>query len=117
MTTLHSILIPTARDAGLALTPGALVTYHGKRFGERNSIFYVAAVDEDGYVIIDRDYPGVTTLCGLSRRLIRPTGDSIVLCGCGHEAGRRTDRDPTWCTYRYGGDYCSCTLHEAIRED
>lgn len=117
MTTLHPIPVATKYDAGLPLTRGALVTYHGKRLGERNTIFYVAAVDDDGYTIIDKDYPGVTTLHGLSRQNIRPTGDSIVLCDCGHEAGRRVDRDPTWCTYRDGGAYCGCANHETVRED
>jgi hypothetical protein len=117
MTTLHPILIPTVHDAGLPLAAGALVTYHGRRLGERGSIFYVADVDDDGYTIIDKDYPGVTTMYGLSRRLIRPTGDRIDLCGCGHEAGRRTDRDPAWCMYRDGGDYCGCDLHGTIRND
>lgn len=117
MITLHPILIPTVHDDGLPVTPGALVTYHGKRVDERGSIFYIAAVDDNGYTIIDRDYPGVTTMWGLSRRLIRPTGDSIVLCSCGHEGGRRTGRDPAWCMYRDGGDYCGCDRHDTIRED
>lgn len=115
--TLRPILIATPHDAGLPLTGGALVTYHGRRLGERNSIFYVATVEDDEYTIIDRDYPGVTTMHGLSRNVIRPTGDRIVLCDCGHEAGRRADHDPTWCTYRDGGDYCGCANHEDIRED
>lgn len=119
--TLHPILIPTKHDAGLPLTPGALVSYHGRRLGERNTIFYVTDVDqdddEDGYTIVDKDYPGVTTLHGLDRSIIRPTGDRIDLCDCGHEAGRRVDHDPTWCTYRDGGDYCGCERHTDIRED
>lgn len=111
---LHPIVIGTRTDDGLPLQPGALVSYHGRRPGERYTTFYVASVDEDGYEIVDRNYPTVTTLYPVSRQHITPTGVSIVLCLCGHEAG--------WSgrTTNYGYcevQPCDCRLHTTMRDD
>lgn len=115
MTThLHPIIIGTRSDAGLPLAPGALVTYHGRRLGERYTTFYVADVDEDGrYEITDRDYPTVTTMW-VYRQHISPTGATITLCGCGHEAswsGRSTNHG--WCEVQP----CDCQRHNTIRDE
>lgn len=115
MTALHPILIGTPTDAGLPLAVGALVTYHGRNLGERWSTFYVTAVDDDGlYEIVDRDYPSVSTLRRVSRQHITPTGVTVPLCDCGHEAG---SRDPRLPYSKYCDARCGCDQHNYERTE
>jgi hypothetical protein len=111
MTALRPIPVGTVHDAGLPLALGAVVTYHGRIRSEHHNVFYVAAIEDTGFTIIDREYPSVTTLANVARGSLRPTGEVVVLCHCGHEAGPGRS-GATWCEHRAGERYCGCTDHD-----
>lgn len=114
VTTLHPIIVGTPTDDGLPLQVGALVTYHGRALGERWSTFYVQHIDEDGHTIVDRDYPSVSVLRRVSRQHISPTGVTVPLCDCGHEAG---SRDPRLPYSKYCDARCGCDKHDFERHN
>jgi hypothetical protein len=90
---LHPITVGTTTDPGTPVQVGALVCYRGRIRYEQGNVFYISAVEEspdhryDTYTLIDRDYPSVTVLRQVSRGSIVPTGETIDMCDCGHEAG------------------------------
>ncbi len=111
---LHPIRIVRPLPAGVHV--GAVVGYRGRRTSEHYSVFYVAEVDEAAglLTLTDRDYPTVTTLRNVHPSVVRPTGQTIHLCGCGHEtgwSGRGTNYG--WCE----AQPCNCQLHDHIRTD
>ncbi len=66
---------------------GAVVRYHGRITSEHWSTFYIAAIDNARYTLIDREYPNVTVLRQVARTSITPTGEVVPMCGdCHHEA-------------------------------
>jgi len=90
---LRPITVGTPTDNGAAVQVGALVRYRGRISYERGNAFYISAVKlspdhrYDTYTLIDRDYPSVTVLRKVGRGSIVPTGETIEMCECGHEAG------------------------------
>ncbi len=112
MTALHPILIGTAVDDSRPLHPGDLVTYHGRIRSRRGDVHYVSDVFEGLHLIVDRDYPSVDPL-EVRRANIRPTGETVVLCDCGHEAGWSGHGQ----TYGYcEARPCECDQHQEIRD-
>jgi hypothetical protein len=108
VTALHPILVGTVRDAGLPLNPGDLVTYHGRSRWRHGDVHYVSAIGGDGlHLICDRDYPGVDPL-EVRRNAIRPTGETVALCECGHEQGRQRTGHIDVCDAH---PVCSCLQH------
>ncbi len=107
MTTLHPILIPTTLDDGRPLNPGDLVTYHGRLRSRRGDVHYVSDVFDGLHLIHDRDYPSVDPL-EVRRNNIRPTGQAIALCDCGHEQGRQRTGSVDVCDAH---PTCSCLQH------
>ncbi len=84
---LRPIRIVMPLPAGVHV--GALVGYRGRIQSEHWSTFYVSEADDrNRLTLIDRDYPGVTTLRNVHPGHVVPTGETIAMCdGCGHEAG------------------------------
>lgn len=112
MIALRPILIPTVHDDGRPLRPGALVTHHGRNRWRHGDVHYISAIhDDDAHLILDRDYPSVDPL-EVQRNAIRPTGDTVTLCGCGHEAGRRDGHRSRYCQAMP----CECDQHDQIRD-
>ncbi len=107
MTALRPILIVTVHDDGRSLNPGDLVTYHGRNRWRHGDLHYVSDVFEDMYLILDRDYPSVDPL-HVRRNAIRPTGQTVVLCDCGHEQGRQRSGSVDMCDAHPA---CSCLQH------
>lgn len=111
MTALHPILVGTAKDDGRPLHPGDLVSYHGRNRWRHGDVQYVSAIHGDGlHLICDRDYPGVDPL-EVDRRSLRPTGETVTLCGCRHETGRRDGHRSRYCQAMP----CECDQHNQIR--
>lgn len=97
-----------------ALTTGTVVTYHGSIGHEVGNRFYIHAIADDGRLtLLDPTYPTVGILRQVRPASVRPTGDTIALCACGHEAAHylRSDvhyvNEPTVC----GTCGWACTNH------
>lgn len=110
MAALTPILIGTVHDAGLPVTGGALVTYHGSIRWRHGDLHYIADVNGEKCLIRDRDYPSVDPLW-VRRGPIRPTGRTVDMCGCGHEAGNLGRHNSTKCEVIE----CGCLDHDTIR--
>lgn len=101
----------TATQTGLR-TVGAVVRYHGSITSEHWSTFYIAAVDDRGRLtLIDRDYPNVTTLRQVRPNSVTPTGETVDMCDCGHEAGAPRGNWSGHCELRG----CDCWNHTEER--
>lgn len=101
----------TATQTGTR-TVGAMVTYHGSITTEHWAPFYIAAVAADGRLtLIDRDYPNVTTLRQVRPNSVTPTGETIQMCACGHEAGAARHNWSGHCELRS----CTCWNHTEER--
>ncbi len=109
-TALHPIQVTPPLPAGIHI--GALVTYRGRKTSEHHSTFIVTCVDGGLLTLLDRAYPGVTTLNNVHPRVVTPVGVTVALCGCGHEtgwSGRGTN-------YGYCEAYpCPCDRHGTVR--
>lgn len=100
-----------ARRALLAAySPGTLVRYHGSLI-DHHGVKIVLACGLDGYTLADRDYPHEQfTLARVRPESVTATGETVVLCDCGHETpGASRCGAPDWCLY------CDCTRHAARR--
>jgi hypothetical protein len=69
------------------LTAGSIVDYHGSRTAEHGEHVVTEVNEHDRYGIANRDYPNFS-LTRVRGESLTPTGETVTLCGCGHERDR-----------------------------
>lgn len=94
-----------------AIQVGSVVRYHGSITSEHYATFYIAAIDGPRLRLVDRDYPAVGILSNVRPGHVTPTGETVHLCGCGHEVAHCLDMPGMHRPNVCGATPCPCVSH------